>query len=914
MAAIHGHLGEFDSTQEEWETYTERLEQYFTANDVQDAGKQRAILLSCCGASTYRLIKNVLAPNRPTDVPFDVIVTQMRTHFHPTPSETVQRYLFYSRTRRAGESVSMYVAELKKLAEFCNFGDTLEPMLRDRIVCGIGNERWQRRLLGEEDLTYKSAMKIVLALESADSQVKELHGATKIHHVRKPWQSQRPKRQDTLPQIVPCFRCGGKHEPKECRFKDSECHFCHKKGHISKVCRKKTWSQQGKRTATPHGTNTVAEPDEVEYPLHALTTGKNHPLTVKVKINNADLQMEVDTGATLSIISKKTYERLWPTQKLAPLLKFSHATLKTYTGEQIKVLGSIDVNVTYQTQKRRLPLLVVAGDGPSLLGRDWLQQIKLDWSGLYAFSVAGPKSQWQDVIDRHPDAFKDELGRVQGTTAKFYLKSGIKPKFLRARPVPYALREKVERELDRLQANGVIEPVQFSDWAAPIVPVVKKDGSVRICGDYKLTINQAAKTDTYPLPRIHDLFASLSGGTTFSKLDLAHAYQQIPLEEDSKQYVTVNTHKGLYRYNRLPFGVASAPSIFQRTMENILQGLPGVTVYIDDILVTGKSTDEHLYNLETVLQRLEQAGLRLKREKCSFMLTSVEYLGYKISEKGLQPTDEKITAIKNAPVPKNVSQLKSFLGLINYYSTFLPNLSHVLSPLYRLLQKTTPWSWGSEQQKCFEKARSMLTSNHVLVHFDPEKELILACDASPYGIGAVLSHRMPDGLDKPIAFASRSLAPAELLFSRLPRSHLDLLKPTLAGRVLRKQEKQKENHDVRSKERTFQVGDFVFICDFPDRKHWLSGKIISTKGPCSYLVELEDGRIVRRHVDHIRACTSNSCSPPTNVSAPLNGSDDDLADISIPTPPLHEDSSPVSVEAPQLRRSTRISRPPDRYF
>ena len=125
----------------------------------------------------------------------------MRTHFHPTPSETVQRYLFYSRTRRAGESVSMYVAELKKLAEFCNFGDTLEPMLRDRIVCGIGNERWQRRLLGEEDLTYKSAMKIVLALESADSQVKELQGATKIHHVRKPWQSQRPKRQDTLPQI-----------------------------------------------------------------------------------------------------------------------------------------------------------------------------------------------------------------------------------------------------------------------------------------------------------------------------------------------------------------------------------------------------------------------------------------------------------------------------------------------------------------------------------------------------------------------------------------------------------------------------------------------------------------------------------------------------------------------------------------
>ena len=159
-------------------------------------------------------------------------------------------------------------------------------------------------------------------------------------------------------------------------------------------------------------------------------------------------------------------------------------------------------------------------------------------------------------------------------------------------------------ELDRLEKEGIIEPVDFSDWAAPIVPVVKRDGSVRICGDYKLTVNQAAATDAYPLPRIEDLFASLSGGKLFSKLDLAHAYQQIPLSVESKAYTTINTHKGLYQYTRLPFGVASAPSIFQRTMENILQGLPHVCVYIDDILVTGTNGQEHLQNLEAVLNRL----------------------------------------------------------------------------------------------------------------------------------------------------------------------------------------------------------------------------------------------------------------------------------------------------------------------
>ena len=172
-------------------------------------------------------------------------------------------------------------------------------------------------------------------------------------------------------------------------------------------------------------------------------------------------------------------------------------------------------------------------------------------------------------------------------------------------------------------------------------------------GDYKVTINLAAKTDTYPLPKIEDLFASLSGGKLFSKVDLASAYQQIQLEEQSKEYTTINTHKGLYCYTRLPFGVASAPSIFQRTMENILQGINHVCVYLDDILITGSTEEEHLQNLDKVLTRLENAGISLKRDKCVFLLPAVEYLGHKISGQGLQPTDEKIQAIQKAPAPKD---------------------------------------------------------------------------------------------------------------------------------------------------------------------------------------------------------------------------------------------------------------------
>ena len=163
-----------------------------------------------------------------------------------------------------------------------------------------------------------------------------------------------------------------------------------------------------------------------------------------------------------------------------------------------------------------------------------------------------------------------------------------------------------------MRAKGSIEKTQSADWAAPIVPIVKPDGSIRICGDYKLTVNQASRVESYPLPRIEDIFASLSGGKLFTKLDLAHAYNQIPLDEESKKLVVINTQKGLYKYNRLPFGIASAPALFQRTIEGILQGIPNVSVYLDDILISGKTDEVHLKNLDEVLNRLEKAGLRLR--------------------------------------------------------------------------------------------------------------------------------------------------------------------------------------------------------------------------------------------------------------------------------------------------------------
>ena len=251
-------------------------------------------------------------------------------------------------------------------------------------------------------------------------------------------------------------------------------------------------------------------------------------------------------------------------------------------------------------------------------------------------------------------------------------------KFFKARTLPLSLRERVSEELDKLQANGIIVPVKLSSWAAPIVPVIKRNGNVRLCGNYKPTINSVAKNEVYPLPRIEELFAAVSGGKVFSKLDLSLAYLQLQLDKSSKEYITINTHHGLYSFTCLPFGVASAPAIFRHTMETVLKGLPMVVSYLDNILVAGRTKQKHLTNFTQVLERLNSAaGIKFKKEKCASCLPQVEYLGHVISEERLRLSSSKIKAITNAPKPSSLSKLKLFLGL----STITPNFCQILQLL-----------------------------------------------------------------------------------------------------------------------------------------------------------------------------------------------------------------------------------------
>ena len=342
---------------------------------------------------------------------------------------------------------------------------------------------------------------------------------------------------------------------------------------------------------------------------------------------------------------------------------------------------------------------MTSNEGPVLLGRNWLSVLKLNWSEIKKVS-AKPVSDVEQLTTQYASLFDDSLGTIKGVKAHLKMKSNSTPKFFKPTPVPFALKDKIGEELNRLEKLGVLEKVEFSDWATPIVPVLKPDGSVRICGDYKVTINPCLDVQEYPMPSAEELFTQLNGGEKFSKIDLSSAYQQVRLDDESKQYVTINTHLGLYRYTRLPF-VAASPAIFQKTMDVVLNGLQGVGGILDDLIITGKTDQEHLQNLNSTLNRLQSMGIQLKKSKCVFLQPSVEYFAFVVDRQGIHPSPRKVQAIREVPVPENPTDLKSFLGLVNYYRKFIPDMASVVNPLNRLLSQDVPWTWSDGLSEIF---------------------------------------------------------------------------------------------------------------------------------------------------------------------------------------------------------------------
>jgi hypothetical protein len=435
------------------------------------------------------------------------------------------------------------------------------------------------------------------------------------------------------------------------------------------------------------------------------------PFMVNARVNNVNIKMNLDSGASCSLISLKVYQKYFESHNV---LNSNFDNLQCLNKSKLKVIGSFKVNVLIGKQKiNGLNLFVVDLNERfiSLMGLDWLKHFdELDWNSFKDQKVSATshnvnictKIDFNEIShleivnlikSKFPKLTSNDFGLIKDYQARIILKPDSPPKFHKPYDLPVALREPVRKQLESEVNFGILEKVKYSEYASPIVAVSKKGTSdVRICGDFKKTINPFIEFEHYPLPKFTDLTLKLANCTHFSVIDLSKAYLQLSVHPNDRKYLTINTHLGLYRYNHLIYGVSSAAPAFQQCIDQILDGLPGTSAYLDDIMVAGRSREEAKGRLVAVLQRLHHYNVRINVSKSKFLQTSVEYVGHGISANGITTTQSHFDAVNGLKAPNNFSEVQKFLGLLNYYHHHLCNIATIARPLYNL--KIDNFFWG----------------------------------------------------------------------------------------------------------------------------------------------------------------------------------------------------------------------------
>jgi len=304
------------------------------------------------------------------------------------------------------------------------------------------------------------------------------------------------------------------------------------------------------------------------------------------------------------------------------------------------------------------------------------------------------------------------VGKLRDFQAKLHVDESVQPIVQKVRPSPFGLREKIEQKLEELVSHDIIEPVEGpTPGVSPVVVVPKPSGDIRLCVDMRRSrANQAIVRERHPIPTVDDFLYQLNGSTVFSKLDLRWGFHRIELEEQSRNITIFITHKGLFRYKRLMFGISSAPELCQHTIQQVLEGWEGAYNIHDDIIIPGRTVKEHDVRLRKTFERIQEKGLTLNRDNCAFSMSKLTFMGYLLSNQGIGPTESRVEAVIDAREPQNAEEVRSFLGLVNFRARFIPNLASIAEPLHSLTRNQTPFVWGIEQQGAFDALKDSLAN------------------------------------------------------------------------------------------------------------------------------------------------------------------------------------------------------------
>lgn len=795
---LHLNIENFTQGEMKWDRWIQRLEIGFSYYSIPEDKKVMCLLFHL-SAKAFDSLCDFLNGAEPSALTYNELKQKLKTLFAPKAIEIAENFKFYNRKQLPNEDISVFTNALNSLSLQCNFGEFKTKALLNQFVVGVRDTRLQRRLLETADLTYDKAVQAAIAMELTDKEANTItqnKNAT-VHalHTDRKHVPNNQKNKDKSSKTstsnrgnsrvntfskIKCYRCGRSgHKANSCKTdpKTLTCGSCNKKGHVTDVC----LNRRANANQVDEYDN-ESNSDEEMFDFYAiddmsqLEQVEDREKFLKIlQVNNVAVTFEIDSGAAVSIMWDKDAQRLFK----GSTVHHTKTKLIAYCKTRIPVTGYITVNVKYASANFEVNLYITTIERPPIAGREWLRKLIRAGGAEQLFdntpqicSVECEKERKERVdklLSTYHNCIKKDLSKITGIKATLTLRENTRPVFLKARPLPFKLTPLVNNELDRLETAGVLIKVNTSEYATPVVPVLKKDKTVRLCGDYSVSVNPNLIVDEHPLPTTDEMFASLAECEHFCKIDLKEAYLQLEVDEDSSKLLTINTHKGLYRPTRLMYGIASACAIWQRVMENLLKGIEGVFVLLDDIRIAGKTISELLERLELVLKKLHEHNIKINMEKCDFFHDKIEFCGYVIDKFGLHKNNKKIEAIKDMPRPQNVSEVRSFIGFVSYYSHFIPNVSKILQPLHNLLQKETKFIWSEACEKAFLEAKNEFISDKCLTFYDPNLPLILATDASPTGVGAVLSHKFPDGTEKPIRFISKSLNNTQKKYAQIDK-------------------------------------------------------------------------------------------------------------------------------------------------
>ena len=469
----------------------------------------------------------------------------------------------------------------------------------------------------------------------------------------------------------------------------------------------------------------------------------------------------------------------------SPKLTPSTASLRMYNDSKLKSLGEYHFSCRLRNQTHDLKFQVVDTKQHPLLCADTCQSLGLielktvdmednvDTVNAILKNHVEERNQYDDIIKEYHDVFEG-LGCLPG---KYHI--GIYPNAQPVqhypRKVPLALKSELKKKVGELVDKGIVARVSTpTEWISSMV-VVKKPNKLRICIDPK-DLNKAIQRPHYPLPTIEEILPSLAKAKLFSVLDAKDGFWQVKLDEESSYLTTFWTPFGRYRWLRMPSGIASAPEEYQRRQHEVLEGLQGVEVIADDILVYGcgdtddEAMADHDQNLRELLKRAREVNLKLNESKIQLRLKEVPYIGHLLTSDGLKPDPEKVRAVIEMPKPSSPLEVQRFLGFINYLAKFMPKLSEVCVPLRNLPQKQAKWTWSTTHDHAFQKIKDLITRQPVLRYFDVNKHVTIQCDASQRGLGATLLQQ-----GQPVAFASRTMTSVEERYAQKEKECLAIV-------------------------------------------------------------------------------------------------------------------------------------------